>query len=170
MASRLSTFQYTPKSRKCFNSCSRSWRTSCYGSSLLVTPSMHKTRWSFSLTSANVARFSRLRQARPLMIHLHNSLGPDLSFPRQFWNSPIFQVIQFSDSVHHDALQILTFATSSKSSNFYCTRRDVLYFVTLDVFRYTSAVLHRRCISAGHLVTLFSYLHLSRLRTPGSRQ
>ena len=48
----------------------------------------------FSLTSANIARFSRLRHAKPLMIHLHNSLRPDLSFPRQCWNSPIFQLFQ----------------------------------------------------------------------------
>ena len=51
--------------------------------------------------------------------------------------------------------KILTFANFSKSSKFYFTRREVLYFVTLDLFRYTSDVLHRRCTSTDHLVTVY---------------
>ena len=39
---------------------------------LLVASSMHDARWSSSPNSANIACFSRLRLAKPVMIDLHN--------------------------------------------------------------------------------------------------
>ena len=80
MASRSSTFSYTPRARKYFNSCSRVWRTVCHDNSAPMTSSVHGTRWSCSPTPVNIQNFSRLRLAKPLMIDLYN-FSSSLSFP-----------------------------------------------------------------------------------------
>ena len=70
---------------------------------------------------------------------LRSHVNSSVSFPRQIWNSPIFQLSNF-DSIHHDALQILSLANFSIFSNFSSTRLDVLHLVTLDLFCYASVI------------------------------
>ena len=97
MALRSSTFSYTPRSRKYFNLCSRTGRTSCHDNPLPMTSSVHKTHWSSSPTSGS-ACFSRLRLAKPLLFDLHNFSS---SWP--FLSSNFSNFSNF-DSVHNDAL------------------------------------------------------------------
>ena len=136
-ASRSSTISYTPRSRTYFDSCSRAWRTSCHGDSLPVTS------WVF---------FSSLCQCR-VFLTIASCEGLDgrlsqLLFVLIFLLLVSFGLFRFSnfsntsncDSIHHDALQILTFANSSEFSNFYSTCCDVLHLVTLDLFWYASVV------------------------------
>ena len=104
-----------------------------------MTSSMHRTHWS-SPTSANIACFSRLRLARPLMVDLRNFLFFSIFLLFISLGSVRFSNCSHLDSILHDALQSLTFANFSKFLSFCFTRRDVLHFGTLELFCNESVV------------------------------
>ena len=115
VASRSSTFSKTQWSPRYFNSCSRALRTACHGNSLPMTSSMHMTSCSSSSISAKTACFSRLRLVMPFLIHLHNFSS---FWFLKFFNFQTFFNFSNSNSNHHDALHMLSFANFCRLSNF----------------------------------------------------